>query len=108
MYKYGIQNSIIRKSDNAFIPRDPDNRDYVEFKKWLDAGNTPDAYVPPPLIQDQQNDLDAKAYTKLQALMNMTPAQVQAWVQANVTNLAQAQDAITTLAIAVSRLARRI
>jgi hypothetical protein len=38
----------------------------------------------------------------------MTPAQVQTWVTANVTNLAQAQDAIATLAIAVSILARRL
>jgi len=38
----------------------------------------------------------------------MTPAQVRAWVDANVTNLSQAQDAIKTLAIAVSILARRL
>lgn len=50
----------------------------------------------------------AKNYAKLNALKNMTPAQVQAWVAANVTNLSQAQDAIATLAIAVSILARRL
>jgi hypothetical protein len=33
---------------------------------------------------------------------------VTAWVAANVTNLAQAQDAIATLAVAVSVLARRL
>jgi hypothetical protein len=38
----------------------------------------------------------------------MTPDQVVAWVAANVTNLAQAQDAIATLAVAVSVLSRRL
>lgn len=51
---------------------------------------------------------EANAYGKLTALKTMTPAQVQAWVAANVTNLAQAQDAIATLAIGVSVLARRV
>jgi hypothetical protein len=50
----------------------------------------------------------ANAYAKLVALKTMTPAQVQAWVAANVTNLVQAQDAIATLAIAVSILSRRL
>lgn len=108
MYKYGIFNAIIRIADNVTIPRDPDNTSYQEFLEWERNGNTPEPYVPPPLTQYQQNDLDAKNYAKLKALMNMTPAQVQAWVQANVTTLAQAQDAIATLAIAISRLARRI
>jgi len=50
----------------------------------------------------------ARQYAKLQALINMTPAQVQAWVSANVTTLAAAQDAITTLAVAVSILGRKL
>ena len=33
---------IKRLSDNAFIPFDPDNRDYVEYLAWLEAGNTPE------------------------------------------------------------------
>lgn len=58
--------------------------------------------------KDEADATAAKAYAKLTALRNMTPAQVQSWVAANVTNLAQAQDAIATLAIAVSILARRL
>ena len=50
----------------------------------------------------------AKAYAKLNALKAMTPAQISAWVDANVTNLATAQDAIKTLAIAVGILTRRL
>ena len=49
----------------------------------------------------------AFAYAKLVALSDMTPAQIQTWITANVTNLAQAQDAIGTLAIGLSVLVRR-
>lgn len=70
-----------------------------------------DVILEPDPAFKSQDDLDneaARAYAKLSALKRMTPAQVQAWVQANVTNLASAQDAIATLAIAVSILSRRI
>lgn len=50
----------------------------------------------------------AKGYAKLTALQGMSPAQVQDWTTANVTTLAQVRDAITTLAIAVSVMARRL
>ena len=50
----------------------------------------------------------AKADNKLAALGNMSPAQVRAWVGANVTNLADAKDVLATLAVAVSVLARKI
>jgi hypothetical protein len=32
---------IKRLSDNAFIPFDPDNRDFAEYKAWLAEGNEP-------------------------------------------------------------------
>ena len=62
----------------------------------------------PVLTQDDQDRAAAKSYAKLTALKSMTPAQIQAWVSANVTNLSQAQDAIATLAIAVGILARNL
>ena len=37
----GKQSGVERSSDNAFIPFDPDNRDYQEYLRWLEAGNTP-------------------------------------------------------------------
>lgn len=75
----------------------------------ISAANTTEALAATAQAAQLAADvIAAKAYSKLTALRNMTPAQVQAWVAANVTNLAQAQDAIATLAIAVSILARRL
>ena len=34
-------NTILRLTDNAFIPFDPANRDYAEYLHWLENGNTP-------------------------------------------------------------------
>lgn len=46
MYKllkdfFGEDTSVIRLSDNAFIPFDPDNTDYQAYLKWVEEGNQP-------------------------------------------------------------------
>jgi hypothetical protein len=79
------------------------------IQQAIDGGMTiaePDP-APPP-TQDELDAAAAREYAKLIALRSMTPAQVVAWVAANVTNLAQAQDAIATLGVAVSVLSRRL
>jgi hypothetical protein len=34
--------AVLRLSDNASIPFDPDNTDYQEYLKWVAKGNTPE------------------------------------------------------------------
>lgn len=55
MYKLTGTNSIIRLSDGANIPNDDRNEDYLEYKRWVAAGNAPQPYVappPPPIVID--------------------------------------------------------
>lgn len=37
---------VIRDRDGTFIPDDPDNRDYWEYRDWLVAGNQPKPAAP--------------------------------------------------------------
>ena len=107
-YKY-MENAILRIDDGAVIPINVENKDYEDFLDWVAKGNTPLPKDPPP--PPTQDELDAQAsrnYAKLAALRAMTPAQVSSWVDANINNLADAKDALKTLAIAVGILARRI
>lgn len=50
--------SVIRTTDNAYIPFDPDNTDYQQYLKWVAEGGVPtpsDALVSPtePLPADE-------------------------------------------------------
>lgn len=55
---------IIRSADNACIPIDPRNKDYVEYQAWLKAGNTP---APPDLLPDPEPTRDERLTTSLDA-----------------------------------------
>jgi hypothetical protein len=41
LYEYNGFKVIIRLIDNASIPFDLDNTDFVEYQKWLALGNKP-------------------------------------------------------------------
>jgi len=90
----------------AFAVADPKNVTFEASGFTVRSGA--DYIAPPAPPPDEVDRAAARAYAKLTALRKMTPAQVQTWVAANVTTLADAKDAITTLAIAVGILARQL
>ena len=108
MYKLDRFGSVIRLSDNASIPRHPDNTDYKNFLAWEALGNTAAAADPaPPPSADEVHENSVLQYAKLRALASMSDAEIDAWVTNNVTNVAQFQDAIKTLAKGENLLLRR-
>ena len=46
------QGIIQRDEDGAFVPFDPDNIDYQNYLAWLDEGNEPTPYTPPPTARE--------------------------------------------------------
>ena len=46
-------NTIVRDSDQAFIPTDPDNVDYQMYLAWCEEGNTAKAYEPPSTVKEE-------------------------------------------------------
>lgn len=41
-YQLAENGGVKRRADGAYIPPDPDNRDWRNYEEWLAAGNTPD------------------------------------------------------------------
>ena len=86
-----------------------------QYKWRVDALTAPElsaiAAATAAAIKAAQDNTDAaatKADAKVLAIGAMTPAQVRAWVAANVLTLVDAKDLIATLAVVVSMLARRL
>lgn len=74
------KDGIIRLSDFAFIPEDPDNRDYAEFMAWRDDGNEPE---PAPIL-----DLGIpRQVTMRQARQAMLSAGILAQVDALIADM---------------------
>jgi hypothetical protein len=48
MYQLTNSETVVRLSDNAYIPFAPGNRDYQEYLEWLEEGNEPLPAPPPP------------------------------------------------------------
>ena len=79
MYKLTNTTSIIRLSDNAFIPADHANTDYQAYLVWLAEGNTPEPADPPPPAPPKQ-------LTSLEFLDLFTDAEQVAVVSATMTS----------------------
>lgn len=100
---------VIRLTDNAFIPSNSMNPDWIDYLAWLDKGNTPMPDDPPaPPTKDERDAVAARQYAKLNAIKSMSPSEIISWIDTNISNLADAKEALKTMAVAVSVLARRI
>lgn len=110
-FKLGI-NGFASRIDDDGVSRVSYAVTHPEFLKWVSEGNTPEPYVEPPpdpeVLKETAAKAAAKQNTKLQALADLSPAEVQAWVEANVKTLPDAKDLLATLAVAVSILAKQI
>jgi hypothetical protein len=76
MYQLTLATSILRIADNTFIPTDPDNREYLEYLQWLEAGNQPlpapePAPIPAPLTTEQKLATAGLTVTELKQLLGL-------------------------------------
>lgn len=62
-----------------------------DFQRWLALGNTPDPADPDPvpdprIVLDAAEQAAVKADSQVQTFLNFSPAQLDAWVDANIAN----------------------
>ncbi len=77
MYQLTTSNAVIRLEDNAYIPLDLRNIDYLKYLEWVKAGNTPAPPLLPPVLPNYHGFynglLISAAYQKIrtQAVTNL-------------------------------------
>ena len=76
MYQLTTGDTIRRLADNAFIPPDPANTDYVAYLAWVEAGNMPEpapiSEPPAPLTTEQKLEAAGLTVAELKALFGLT------------------------------------
>lgn len=119
-YKFANQEqTAVNDIENGIYGIHPGVYLWMEVEEWVKKGNSIESFRTPKeqasedarLLSTQTKDAErqeARAYAKLQAISNMSPTQVRAWVENNVNNLADAKDAIKTLAVAICILSRNL
>src|SRR5690349_7011657 len=84
------------------IPDDAGNRDRALIAAWEAEGNTIPAYEPPaPTAEEMRAETfrsDPARVDLLARLKSATPAQIEGYIDANVTTLAQARTFLKALA----------
>lgn len=76
MYRLTPNNGVIRVEDEANIPNNNANRDWIEYQQWLNEGNTPIPYSPP--------QTEIKVVTPRQARLALFQAGLLPSVEASV------------------------
>ena len=70
-YQLTTGDTILRLTDNAFIPPDPANTDYQAFLAWVDEGNTPEPAPEPELITEQKLEAAGLSVAELKELFGL-------------------------------------
>jgi len=75
-YQLTQGDTILRLSDNAFIPPDPATTDYAAYLEWVAAGNTPAPAPEPPapveLTTEQKLEAAGLTVAELKTLFGLT------------------------------------
>lgn len=79
MYKLTDNDTIIRLSDNAFIPANPDNRDFAEYLEWKAEGNIPEAADPIDHMTSLRDERNTKLAASDWTQLADAPADQAAW-----------------------------
>jgi hypothetical protein len=88
-YQLTATDIVIRTVDQANIPNDPDNRDWVEYQQWLDDGGVPDLYVPPEPVPPAPTSEQATLYdheNRIRAQEGAPPLTLKEFIAATVTH----------------------
>src|SRR5690606_8294788 len=92
MYRLTETSVVIRLSDNACIPADPENLDYARYMSWVSDGNEPEPYADPlppqyPRFSAQQIlDLFTEAERRAITEAAMVNVDVKMWYDRNLAS----------------------